>query len=41
MVFSQGKKPKLPKTHEEMLTIPGYKRNSNQNYVKIPIFSHC
>jgi hypothetical protein len=27
MVFSQGKKPKLPKTHEEMLTIPGYKGN--------------
>jgi hypothetical protein len=22
--------------HEEMLTIPGHKRNANQNHVKIP-----
>jgi hypothetical protein len=25
------------KTHEKMLTIPGHKRNSNQNHTKIPI----
>jgi hypothetical protein len=24
------------RTHEEMLTIPGYKGNANQNHVKVP-----
>jgi hypothetical protein len=35
----QGKKPKWPKTHEEMLNLPGHKGNANQNYIKIPAVS--
>jgi hypothetical protein len=28
------------KTHEKMLTIPGYKGNANQNHTKIPPHSY-
>jgi predicted nucleic acid-binding Zn ribbon protein len=27
------------KSHEEMLTFPGYKGNANQNHVKTPPYS--
>jgi hypothetical protein len=32
----QRKKSKWSKSHEELLTIPGHKRNANQNHIKIP-----
>jgi hypothetical protein len=31
-----SKEVKWVKTHEKMLTIPGHKRNENQNHIKIP-----
>jgi hypothetical protein len=34
--FLKGRNPNGLKTHEEMLNIPGHKRNANQNYIKIP-----
>jgi hypothetical protein len=35
----QRKKSKWPKTHEKILTVPGYKGNENQNHAKIPLRS--
>jgi hypothetical protein len=34
--FSKGRSPNGQKTHEEMLTIHGHKRNANQNHIKVP-----
>jgi hypothetical protein len=33
--FFKGRSPNGQKTHEKMLTIPGYKENANPNHTKI------
>jgi hypothetical protein len=37
--FFKVKSPNGQKTHEEMLSIPGHKGNTNQNHVKILPYS--
>jgi hypothetical protein len=36
-VFFKGRSPNGQNTHEEMLNIPFYKGNANQNHIKIPL----